>query len=306
MSKKTSRIIVAAFCVFVAAVIALFSVVIGTSPEVPTALTAGNYPGTLANGGMVLDDEGFLFYIQPKTGGLYRVISEDFSDPVLIAENAAGNLQIVGSTYYYEAKDSALYSCRYDGSEQTKLITYAANAQVVGSSIYYLDKDNMLCRADRDGDNQRSLGLQTAGDMLVYMRKIYYTAQDGTLWRADIDGENSEAYINKQVDHYFLDGSYLFYKTDGVAYSYNKTVSERIIEADAFITKNNYLLYQTSKGLHIADMDRLGSKKHKPVKIDETGCSGFGLDDNYFYYFNSEDKLCKVALGGSGKVKTIG
>ncbi len=301
MNKKTTKIIVATFCAFVVLVSVMFWGVISNSPEMSSMSTAGNYPGTFSNGGHILDDEGFLYFINPQ-GGLYRTVSRDFDNPVLIDSDAKDYLQISGNRYYYLTNKGEAVSIKMNGSDKTVLLKDARNLQVAGSSIYYINNNNEVCRADVTGENATSLGVKTKGNLMYYLRKLYYIGEDNKIWTIEIDGANPQVYIDKQVESFFVDGSYLFYKSSGVVYSYRNTY-EKILKAEKFMIKNNYILYQNEGAIYVADMDKLDVKKYSPKKIAEGEYSGFGIDSENFYCFDEEGNLYRVSY--KGKIKAL-
>lgn len=309
MDKKKTVITVSAFVVFIAVIIGVVCGMILSSPVEISASTAGNFVGNMMNDGYLLEDEVYVFYVNPKDGALYRAEStHPETASVKIADNCNGFLQTVGNKYYF-LKGKDLVSCDFNGAGMTTVLENVNKPNVVGGAIYYLNDEGKLVKYSTKYDKTTVFDIKPAnGYFVVYFNKIYYS--DGEkLCSVTADGKKISTFFEEKTEKFIIDNKYLFFENDGAVYSAMSANGEmavtKITKADNFyvILKSGTMIYDNDSGVYLANMTSLTSdEKYKPTKLSDKPSKGVFGDDAYFYWFDSDNSLCRVDSDGSNIV----
>lgn len=312
MQEKKSFSAAIGMVVTVVALLAVMCGVILSSPLEIVKKTAGNFMGDIMNGGRVLEDEKFLFYVN-DSGKLYRAETNHTDQkPVLIAENCEGYIQVLGNDYYF-VQNGDLVSCDYDGNNLHTVLKNVKKPMVVGSMIYYLNENGEIVKYSERYNNITNLKIKPKGEFAVYYSRIYYVGDDSLVHSCAGDGSDDKIFFDQKVDKFVIDSQFFFYTYNGAFYSALKTdngmTSTKITSADSFyaIIDGGKALYTNKDGVFYADLNEMTEqgKKYKPKKMsDNKNTLAYG-DDKYFYWFESDGNIARIGKDGKNQFKFI-
>lgn len=302
MISEKKNLIACLFVAFLALVVILTSVVIFTAPVEGITGTAGNNNANLANGGYVLEDEGFLFYSFPDSPGIYRTKTNNSSKSVKISDIGEGFLQMVNNTYYF-SHENKLYSCDVDGKNQKVIIEYANKPQVLGSLIFYVDENGSVNKYTVQNkkasvviDSKKSGAVK---EYIVLYKRIYYISENGDIRRINFYGKDDEKFLSADASHLTYYDQYFFYLEDGYLYSKNKEAEnppERIVKATEYAVCGAAILYTDGEKAYAAEVGELvKQEKPKIYTVCNSAVSGISMDKEYFYFFDKDDNLYRIS-----------
>ncbi|MGN0114679.1 MAG: DUF5050 domain-containing protein [Acutalibacteraceae bacterium] len=305
MEKKSPLIAVIGIIAVVVLSLGLLCGYILSSPVELIRNSAGNFICNIMNGGDLLEDQGYLFYI--IDGELYRSESDHPDEKrVKIADNCEGYLQVIDKTYYFQ-QNGNLVSCNYEGKNVKTILEKVSQPQVVGSVVYYINDSGELYKYSMRYDRVTALGLKPEGKIAVYYNRIYYTCNDG-ICSVSTDGSDNKTLINESADDFVIDGKYIFYSKGGAIYSAIKgddgefKTTKMTEGGDFFVNLNaSMIAYSNKDGAFLADMNSLTKdEKYKPTKLGDSGTI-YG-DENYFYLLQSGKPLERYEKDGSNHI----
>ena len=295
MNEKKINIVAIAFVCFLVAVIVATSVVIYNTPTEVVVGTAGNYSINLTNGGNVLEDDGFLFYTIPGQKGVYRVEKGKPETNKKISEIGDGNLQIVGSGYYF-TDDDTLYRMDWDGNKRQVVLKNATDPKVVGSLVFY-QKSNKgtIFKSSMKNDYQFLVApdISDFGGMyqefMVYYKKVYLIEDDG-IYSCSFNGSNKELFLEADAEKMSIDGQYMFFIEDGTLKSVmmkdKQILKTDLMKAKAYAVYGNACVYSDGKKTYFADINKfLSEDGYKPKVLADKGTKSISIDDENFYFF---------------------
>ena len=309
MNEKKVNLVAIIFALFLVVVIALTSVAIYKTPTEVVAGTAGNYSINLTNGGHILEDDGFLFYTIPGQKGVYRVEKGKPETNKKISDIGDGNLQIVGSGYYF-TDDDTLYRIDWDGNKRQVVLKNATAPKVVGSLVFYQKSNtgSTIYKYSMKNDNEFDVvsDLSDFGrriqEYLVYYRKVYSVEPEGIYKTSITDYSNRELFIKADAKRLSIDGQYLFFVENGTLKSVvlkdKQIVKTDLMKLKAYAVYGNTCVYCDGKKTYFADINKfLTQDGYKPKVLADAPAKGISIDDENFYFFN-KGKLKKVTHEG--------
>ncbi len=249
----------------------------------------GNTLGNIANGGLVAEQNGWVYYCnymkgvdssKPfflKEGEIYKVRIDD-NGKVLeknqINTEHSSFINVVKNKIYYKNNyDSFIYVIQIDGSGRELICDdRTAYVSVVGDWIYYMNlEDNKIYRIKTDGSNRTKINDDQSTSINVLNGWIYYINED----------DNSRIYR---------------IKNDG---SERTKVSD--IKADMLIYDEDWIYFIKVDDGSINRMTLNGSNI---TEISNDNAITFNIHDGWIYYFNMDDySLYEVRIDGSQKAK---
>lgn len=294
-------------------IVVLLSVMCGvilTSPLEIVKKTAGNFMGNIMNGGRVLEDEKFLFYVD-DSGRLYRAETNHTDQkPVLIAENCEGYLQVLSDEYYF-LQNGNLVCCDYEGKNLRTVLENVKKPMVVGSMIYYLNDSGEIVKYSARYDSLTNLKIKPKGEFAIYYSRVYYIGDDSLIHSCAGDGSDDRIFFEEKAEKFVIDNKFLFYTYGGYVYSAVNTgegmESTKITSADSFYTivGDGKILYTNKDGVFFADLNDMTKQgeKYKPKKMsDNTKTFAYG-DDQYFYWFEKDGGVGRIDKEGKNEFK---
>ena len=312
LQAKRVKVIAAAFSAFVAFFAIALCLIINSTPDEVVSGTAGNYTINIANGGYLVEDEGFLFFSKPNEKGIWRTETDKNNGAKKISNKGDGFLQNLKNTYYYN-DDNKLISCDWDAKNQKTILNYAKKPLAVGSLIFYIDKNNNLCKySTLTNKNATILKDKEVKEFLVYYRRIYYVDGKGDICKVGFDGNNNEVFIKAKnaASRLSIDGQYIFYLDGESLYSVmlsgKQLIKANIVKTSEYAIFGEYLVYKNENGIYHCNINKL-IKKEKGYKAKELAKGEFNaisIDDDYFYYFDNNDNLFRIKHNGKN-IQTV-
>lgn len=306
MSKR--NVVVAAFLLFfIFTFIAMLTVIYNTPVEI-TNLTGGNYTGNLMNDGYILEDSGFLFFINKQDNSIIRTETDNFDKKVKISNNSEGFLQLVGSRYYF-LDNGALISCDIDGNYKTTVIEFAKKPWVLGDMIYYLNKEGFLCRYSNVLKSEKVFEVKPNGEFMVYLNTIYYLDSKGNIRQMNSNGNNDRLLLESNVTKLLIEGKFFFYLSDGYVYSAEMTkqslYSTKITKATDFSVQKQYILFCNNDKVYLADLNELIDQKddYQPQEVLNEKAFNLSTDGKNFYFYNDDNYLYRINKDGKDLIK---
>lgn len=276
--------------------------VIYQTPAEVVSNTAGNYTVNLANGGFTVEDSGYLFFTKPDEKGIYRSETGKIGETVKVSDSGDGFLQNIKNSYYY-VNDDKLCVCDWNGEREIVLLEYAEKPMVVGSLIFYLNEEKQLCKYSLQNETVKVvLKDKKIDEFLIYSRKIYYTDENSDIRKIGFNGNDDELFIKTEnkASRLSFDGQYIFYLDGERLYSAmlldNKILKAEITNAEEYAIFGEYIIYKYNNNVFQSDINKLlnKDKNNKPKKIFDGEAKAFSIDENYFYFFDSENNLYRI------------
>lgn len=308
MENKNTNKIAIIFVAFLLIVAIGFSVAIYNTPSEVVGGTAGNFTINLTNGGNVLEDDGFLFYTLPGQKGLYRAEDTDIRNSKKLTENGDGFLQVIDNTYFFTDGDKII-GCDWDGNRQKVLVDYAKRPLVVGSLIFYLDKDGALQKYSMQNENSTVVIDKTKGvkEFLVYYKRIYYIDKSGNIRKTNFDNSDDKLFISAKAEKLSIDGQYIFYIENGYVYSAmlkdKELLKAKIVKADNYAVYGSLITYNSDNEVKYGNINNIIKDEKSAKTIYKGNGIGISIDEDYFYFFNSENKLMRFTHEGKDIVE---
>ena len=312
MNNKKVNIAASALIGFIALVIIVTSVMIYNTPTEVVAGTAGNYSINLTNGGNVLEDEGFLFYTIPGEKGVYRMEIGNLKSVKKISEIGDGNLQVLGSGYYF-TDDDTLYRMDWDGNKRQIILKNVKNPKVVGSLVFYQKSNSCssIYKYSMKNDNDFLAVPDISGfgktyqEFMVYYKKLY-TIEWNRICSYSFDGNNQKLFLEADAEKLSVDGQYFFYIEKGMLKSAmlkdKQIIKTDIVKAENYAIFGSYIVYSDKTGTFHAEINSMLSKKnYKPKKLSEKSAKSISIDENNFYFF-IDKTLHKISHDGKNLI----
>lgn len=306
-TKKINRIAVL-FVVFLALVIIGTSIAIYNTPSEVVGGTAGNYTINLTNGGNTLEDDGFLFYTIPNQKGIYRAEESNIKSAKKLTENGDGNLQVIDNTYFFTDGNS-IVGCDWDGNRQKVLVKYAKKPLVVGSLIFYLDESGALKKYSMQNESSSVVIDKSKGvnEFFVYYKRIYYTDKDGNIRKAGFDGSDDSLFITAKAEKLSIDGQYVFYIENGYVYSamlkQKELLKAKIVKAETYAVFGSMIAYCDNGEVKVGNINNIVKDNKKAKTVYKGEGFNISIDEDNFYFFNSENKLMRFTHEGKDIVE---
>lgn len=304
MSNKKTNIVAGVLVGFIALVIIVTSVMIFNTPTEVVSGTAGNYSINLTNGGNILEDEGFLFYTIPGEKGVYRMESGNLKSVKKISEIGDGNLQVLGSGYYF-TDDDTLYRMDWDGKKVQVVRKNVENPLIVGSLVFSknrgrIEKFSMKNDLETVIDPEGCMG--NIKEFMVYYKKIYYVNSMGEICKMGFSPDKVELFLEADAEKLSVDGQYFFYIEKGMLKSAmlkdKQIIKTDIVKAENYAIFGSYIVYSDKTGTYHAEINSmLSEKNYKPKKLADKSATAISIDENNFYFF-IDKTLQKISHDG--------
>lgn len=250
----------------------------GTDSFVAETGEMGNSVGNTANDGMLLQQNGKMFFINWNDNHRLYSMSINGTDLKKLTEESVSCLNgIDGWIYYTNFNDGdRLYRIREDGSKRSKIYKWKSQyVNMCGEWLYLSNGNdhNKLYKIKIDGSDEKQLNNDESMNVIVSNGWIYYNnkTDNGALYRIRTDGMERTKLADLGNGNFLVEG-------DRIYFSYSKDESK---------------IY--SMKIDGTDMCLFSQEK-----------AGFiNMDDNYFYYSNvaQEGQLYRMKKDGSNSEK---
>lgn len=272
-----------------------------TAPAVskpkPITYTYGNTSGNLTNGGTVVSDGQYVYYLNSRDGyKLYRS-KPDGSAKVKISDSICHSLNVVGDWIFYSGgmTDSGIYKIKKDGSAKTLIV------------------------------KAKTMGIAVVNDWIYYLERNASDSEESTLYKIKTDGtskteikfgsDNSLACIELQAIVVVEDWVYLplANKSEGKIHLYrvktDGSIAQKVLNSSPrfFSIAEGWLYYsdETYKKLNKSKVD--GSSERTIYTLFDPGFNLYSINvsNGYVYFSNDTDSQVTDKLG-IYKMKTDG
>ena len=135
----------------------------------------------------------------------------------------------------------------------------------------------------------------------MYASNIYYIAQDGYIHRAAFVGSEDRVFIQRKAESCLIDGSYIFFLSEGKAYSAtmdaeNMLVVE-LVAADRFLVNAGYIIFNNEQGCWWGYLNNLvNSEDHQLPQVSDQQAACFQMGEDCFYIFMQDGTILKLQL----------
>lgn len=286
----------------------------------------GNTSGNLANGGVICEKDGWIYFLNSSDNEKLYKINVDDSGMTKISDDSPLFINVEGDWIYYSNNNdqNKLYRVKTDGTKRSKLSDdLALNIYTADNVVYYSNKaDNMsLYKINGDGTDRIKLSEDGANLINVVGSTIYYLnlSDNRKLYKVNIDGIGRTKLLDDEINTYNISEGWIYYSNMSDNYTLYK------IRLDG---QNKIKLNDTPSGfvntvknnIFYADYTKDGALSKRSIYSSEKGESNYSANNlalinsaNDIIYFEDlkEDKIMKMTPGQYGwyafgkKVKDI-
>lgn len=191
--------------------------------------SSGNLSGNLANNGLVVENEDYIFHALYERNGIYKLDKKEdsiFKSEVFIPNIYAYDLNIVGDYLYYVAYESnspneiEIRKTKVDGSDTETIAkvpsdSYHLQLNVTKDWIYYYsDKEEAIYKISINGGNSEKVA-EVYADRGMYVSDgwIYYGSGKGKLGKIKLDGSNDTSLFSGSTNSnsMIVDNGYVYF-----------------------------------------------------------------------------------------------
>lgn len=242
------------------------------------AKRTGNTPGNIVNGGSIVQQGDWLYYISNTDFTLYKMRT-DGNGRVQICDDQALYLNVIGDMIYYQnfSDNRTVYKIKTDGTGREKLNGDPSQFVTVadGWIYYYHMDDEKLYKIRTDGTDRTQLTDACSYYINVVDDWVYYTDLSA-IYKIRTDGTDRTKimYCNPGCGYLIVDGDWLYYLND------------------------------TQKGI----ICRARLNGMRPTEICGDQSEYFNVEDDWIYYSNYDDErsMYKVRTDGTERTKLGG
>jgi|GEM_PF-2068746 len=244
----------------------------------------GNTNGNLLNGGKMAEKDGFLYYINPDKGGLFKIKTDGTQNQALAVNNEYLECINIYDDHIYFLVTGPIYSEDEDGGE------------------YWYKQDDSgtrrICRTDLDGKNRTEIIVDDVAWFMVANGYIYYTKVNSAvrgyydvakknLFRTDINGKNAQK-LAENVSNVNVTDENIYYV--------------RLNDGGSSYDDDSYRYDRKSGVIHKIDLD---GANNTVLKTEPT--SLMVVDDGWIYYLvdSSQQYLYKIKADGTEKTLVL-
>lgn len=280
------------------------------------AKNIGNTNGNMANGGLVVEHENWIFYSNKGDGGSLWRMNKDGTEKIKLMNGDIKSISVIGDGWVYYAKNGNLYKCRYDGQDETIItsIGSSSSSAVVADDEYiyyyyhgYYNSDKSLNRIRRNGKDYKKLVTNyTSNTPQLSNGWIYYNFDNSSIEKIKTDGTSNTKLLtvrssNMQVVNnwlYFIDqDNKKIYKidTDGK----NKQQISSDYAEELHVTENGWIYYvnDVDRGMYRIRID--GSQRGK---MTDNPVSSINVANGWIYYYDkTENSWFKITQEGKNR-----
>jgi len=199
----------------------------------PISYTYGNTSGNLTNGGSVVSDGQYIYYLNSSDGYKLYKHKLDGSSKSKVSDSICSSLNIVGDWIYYSVSmgDTGIYKMKKDGSGKTRIV----NSQIMGIAvvndwIYYLEREaseseiNNLYKIKTDGTSKTKINFGTGNSLVcidlqdvvviedwVYLPLYNKVEHNSQLCRVKTDGSTVQKVLSSSPRFFSIEDGWIYY-----------------------------------------------------------------------------------------------
>lgn len=277
----------------------------GTDSIVTETGEMGNSVGNTANDGMLLEQNGKIFFINWDDNHRLYSMSTNGTDLKKLTEESVSCLNgIDGWIYYTNFNDGdKLYRIREDGSKRSKIYKWKSEyVNVCGEWIYLSNGNdhNKLYKIKINGSREKQLNSDESMNVIVSNGWIYYNnkTDNDALYRIRTDGSERTKLADLGNVNFLVEGDRIYFsysKDEGKLYSMKIDGTDMRLfsqEKAGFINvDDNYFYY--SNVAQDGELYRMKKDGSNPKKLSEINPFTISLSEKYIFFidFWNEDKL---------------
>ena len=231
----------------------------------PISYTYGNTSGNLTNGGNVVSDGQYNYYLNSSDGYKLYKSKPDGSSKSKISDSVCSSLNTIGDWIYYSdfMVGKGIYKMKKDGSSKTLLVnSQTMGIAVVNDWIYYLEKgasesqENFLYKIKTDGTSKKKIDFETKNSLVciepqaivvienwVYLSLLNKADNNIGLYRIKTDGSTAQRVSTSSPRFFSIEDGWIYYSDDTYQKINKAKVDGSSEEVLYTIPDSNYALY---------------------------------------------------------------
>ena len=221
--------------------------------------TYGNTQENQMNGGILVEDEQYVFYCVKDYRDKNYIFREtkETGETIELTTTNASFLNIYNDYLYYINDENSVFKMKKDGSDRQRIIEEATSMYVENNYLYYIN-DNMfdgLFKLNLETNKSKEIIGTGVIEFIVYKGNIYYISdEDNMLYKADVNGKNIQIISTDYLSNICIvnDKIYAINHTDGNSiYEINLDdgKSRRILSMDSALKNNGYIIVSNKIGV---------------------------------------------------------
>ncbi len=261
-----------------------------------SGLARGNTPGNITNGGLMAQQDQWL-YFKGLFGGTHYLLKKNLSsgEIIKVSDDRANYINIVGEWIYYTTgkENYSIVKIRTDGTERTILADDKAEyMNVVGDRIYYANFSSYakLYTMRVDGTDR--------GKVYKYSDEVslWVNAFSDWIYYANLfgDPDDYKEFSEEDIEQLMMTRGIYKIRPGG-----SNSIQLNNYDAD-YINVSNEWIYFTNTD----DADRIYKMKNdgnEQQALTEEGATNLNVSGDFIYYCNKTDKgrIYRIQLDGS-------
>jgi len=271
----------------------------------------GNSNGNLRNGGFVVRQGDWIFYINQNDGDKIYKKHYDGTQNQKLNDDESSHLNILNDWIYYEHSSGYIYKIRTDGTENQQLSEFWSDDFVVdGDWVYYhnLNKGS-LDKVNIDGTQNQQLSRYFPVDINVVGNWIYFVGfQTNYLYKIQTNGSNLIGPIigkDQNLNNVQIENGWIYYdsglgiyrsKLDG---SNNQMIVDEVSVRDINVS-NGWIYYTTyNSDSHISKI-RTNGEDYQELNNESSYFINV-VGDWIYYYIGNYDSLIRIRIDGTDR-----
>jgi hypothetical protein len=256
----------------------------------------GNSSGNILNNGLIASDNKRIYYSSlDSTYGLYSM-KPDGTDIKLLTGDYTKFINVLNGWLYYRKGSSdskpqigGLYKMRTDGTQEQRLTSGSPfYINVVDDWIYFIDDAaGGIWKIKTDGSNIQRLYVGNYDCLTTDGKSLYFAWYSDSVFKATFDGQHISKILTGHIEHPFISGDWLYYKTDYYkicrinkeTLGIETLVADKNLGADYIILKNQDLYFGGVFGIKKYNLQKKTWQNMYDVRIIE-----LGLAADYIYF----------------------
>ena len=256
----------------------------------------GNISGNIIDGGLIASDSERIYYVSlDSTYGLYSM-KPDGTDVRLLSGDYTQYINVLDGWLYYrkagsdrKPKIGGLYRMRTDGTQEQRLTSRTPfYINVVDDWIYFVEgAAGDIWKMKTDGSQIQRLNTGHYDCLTTDGVSLYFAWYRDSVFKATINGQHLSKILTGHIEHPFIAGDWLYYKTD---YYKICRLNKKTLEIETLVDDKNlgadYLILK-NEDLYMGGVS--GIKKYnirdKTLKtLYQTRVIELGLAAGYIYF----------------------
>jgi hypothetical protein len=256
----------------------------------------GNSSGNILNDGLIVSDSERIYYVSlDSTYGLYSM-KLDGTDIKLLSSDYTEYINVLNGWLYYrkgssdsKPKIGGLYKMRIDGTQEQRLTRGTPfYINVVDDWIYFVDNSaGNIWKIKTDGSNIQRLYSGHYECLTTDGKSLYFGWYRDSVFKATFDGQHISKILTGNIEHPFIAGDWLYYKTDYYkicrinkeTLGIETLVADKNLGVDYIILKNEDLYFGDVFGIKKYNLQEKTLQNMYDVRVIE-----LGLAADYIYF----------------------